>query len=667
MLTALLVPTGKAAAWATEIQGPVQPVLQPLRAIGASGVTDPGSALSQDGRPATLALVGGQPSYLDLDFGLLVMGELELVVSSASDPAPFVELAFSETRGALAFASDHTTWFRRTAFLPASGGETRRLGFGCRSYEECSDGPRPFRYVRVFLRPRSGQEGGLVRVDAVRAHVEPTSLERYRGWFQSSDPLLNRIWWSSVYTLELATQRFEEPYIDLRLCRDDRLRGARVILDGGKRDRCPYVADLAVAALSEYVSHADHGLVGLTLDAFGQAQSDDGYIPASFWLADPRRFIEYPGWWVIALRDYALYSGDLRLVDRQWQHLRRLLDGWLPAQIEAGLVVNRLGRADYALIERTGVSAYDNAVYVEALRAGVALASALGDLDAVARWSARAGALSERTNALLWDDAAGAYRDGGGAVHPQDGNALALIAGVADHGRALRALAYRDACCRRPWGNALADTDDWDGYPWGEKASERVYPFISTFEVRARFELGRAGEALEQLRRTWGWMLAEANGGPGTMWEAVGNGGAPFLDLLNRGVLSMAHGWSTGPASLLSNYVLGVRPTSWGFETFTVEPQLAELSWARGQVWSPRGAIEVSWARKGRDLSLLVRVPASARARVGIPLAGKEVVRVNGRAVWPKSSRRLYQVSGKNRRVYVTLGSGEWRLSASRR
>jgi len=108
------------------------------------------------------------------------------------------------------------------------------------------------------------------------------------------------------------------------------------------------------------------------------------------------------------------------------------------------------------------------------------------------------------------------------------------------------------------------DRNTWDAPGWGMLSGERVYPFMSYYEVSARFMVDDDLSALDQLRRTWGYMLRF---GPGTMWETIGGYGGGPTDVSP----SWDAGWSSGAAPALTRYVLGVLPTSPGFETFTVD------------------------------------------------------------------------------------------------
>ena len=74
---------------------------------------------------------------------------------------------------------------------------------------------------------------------------------------------------------------------------------------------------------------------------------------------------------------------------------------------------------------------------------------------------------------------------------------------------------------------------------------------------------------------------------------------ARTTDASVTGRTSLAHGWSTAPTYALSAYVLGMRPTSPGWRTWTVEPQPIGLRFASGSVGTPYGSLGVGWRRVG--------------------------------------------------------------------
>jgi hypothetical protein len=258
---------------------------------------------------------------------------------------------------------------------------------------------------------------------------------------------------------------------------------------------------------------------------------------------------------VQCLYDYVLYTGDLALAAQLWPNLVKLLDTWYASNARPdGLVANDFGWKDYAFIGRQGnLIAYYNAGYALALEEGTTIASWLARRDQEKGWQARAMALAAPFNATFWDQTAGAYVDAptGPAVHPLDGNVFAILAGLTSPSQALSALGYLGTANRRDWGNTIADNNTWYYSDWGPDPMDRAFPFISYFELLARFTNGMDDSALDLIRREWGWMLA--HGPTTTMWEDIGPDGiAP-----RNSDPSWDHGWSSGAAPALTNYVLG--------------------------------------------------------------------------------------------------------------
>jgi hypothetical protein len=393
----------------------------------------------------------------------------------------------------------------------------------------------------------------------------------------------------------------------------------KVIIDGLQRDRCPYVGDEAVIGMTLLDSTpSDVPVLRSMILWFAQAQRPDGAIPASPLDHRTKILIDYNAYWVEDLYDYVLYTGDLSLARETWPALVRLLDRWYPAHTTAnGLLVNDLGPADYAYIQRPGRTvAYYNAGYVRALRRAAAIAGWLGEPGVAERWRKRILAISHRFSAAFWDAHVGAFRDAttGPVDHPQDGNAFAILAGLATRRQAVSALDYLDMANKRSYGNTVTDTNVWDTPRWGHDAAERVYPFISYFEVLARFSAGLDASATDLLRREWGYMAH--NGPKSTMWETIGPFGGPPVDQRP----SYDSGWSSGAAPALTQYLLGVAPASLGFRTIRLQPHPADVLLAKGTVPTPRGTIRVSWRWTPAAFTETFSVPTAGT--IYVPYAG---------------------------------------------
>lgn len=419
------------------------------------------------------------------------------------------------------------------------------------------------------------------------------------------------------------------------------LLGKLVLHDGAKRDRDPYMGDLAVASLTSYLSHGASAAAATlnVLEDLAAHQRADGWIPPASINGYSLALFDYPLYWVLCSWDYVFYTGDApSYVDKHWGVLTAVLDAYYPAHTDAAtqLLVRPDGYGDYAFLPRPGSAAYYSALYVLALTKGAALAELRTnnnntDDDAATRWRDRAAAVAQGFHETFWDAAASAYLDrnctgAGCAAHAQDGNSLAALAGIGDAATASAALGYLAAHNARPHGNAFYDAG---GEALGAGFSDRVYAFTSYFEGAARFGAARdARGALDLIRRTWGWMAARDPGV--THWEGVGAGGSKY----EGADTSLAHGWSTGVTPLLTAYVLGVTPAGPGFREWSVDVVAADsedVSWARGVVPTPYGPLGVSWrALPGGDVEVVVDAPEGTAGTVRGPAAGSERVGVEG-------------------------------------
>ncbi|WP_395094754.1 alpha-L-rhamnosidase C-terminal domain-containing protein [Armatimonas sp.] len=90
-----------------------------------------------------------------------------------------------------------------------------------------------------------------------------------------------------------------------------------------------------------------------------------------------------------------------------------------------------------------------------------------------------------------------------------------------------------------------------------------------------------------------------------------------LLEMWDRGDLS--HSWGGTPLYQMIVQILGVRPATPGFETFTVAPQPSGLTWAKGIVPTPHGDIKVSWRKQGERLTLELTVPKGCHAEIKLP------------------------------------------------
>jgi alpha-L-rhamnosidase-like protein/F5/8 type C domain-containing protein len=592
------------------------------------------------------------PPSVVVDFGKVVVGYPRITFAGASSNHPGVRLAFSESTQYLTDRSDFTRSDNGESIVPGTDQyavpvnpvtwvDTR----GCRAGTKvCADGLHGFRYLRITLDALAkdapeAEPYGTVKIS--RVSLDFTAFlgtpDTYRGWFESSDPELNQYWYGASYTNELVTDTFRSDDVEPRGADSPSLRGKLVLHDGAKRDRDPYVGDVAVSGRTAYLTHDVAIAARNVLADLADHQRSDGWIPPASIVNYGLTLFDYPLWWVTSGWDYVLYTGDLKYAADYYPNLLKVLDTWYPSVTdEHGLLAKGMngtgGYGDYAFLPRTGQVTYYNALYVKALNDASALARSLGRSADADRWTQRARSVTTAINAQLWDPAAGAYLDSStGAVrHGQDGNGLAVVAGVADPARATSALGYLAKNTALPYGNSFMDNNTLvsDG-------AQRVYAFTSYPEIQARFLAGQADSAIDEIKRLYGWM---ASHDPGTTnWEGIGANGS----LYQGGFTSAAHGWSTGVLPALTNHLLGVTPTGPGFSTWKVEPNPGSVGWARGRVPTPHGPLDVSWTndRKRGAFTMAVSTPKGTQGQLAVPLAKAAVeVRLDGRRVWSGST-----------------------------
>lgn len=211
----------------------------------------------------------------------------------------------------------------------------------------------------------------------------------------------------------------------------------------------------------------------------------------------------------------------------------------------------------------------------------------MSDTSDAGNWTTSAAGIPPAANALLWDDSANLFWDNDTqkVLHPQDGNAWAVISGVAS---GTRAEAISDSLAGR-WIR-----------PYGAPAPEggvTISPFVSGFEVQAHYKVRRADRAVDLIEFMWaGFMLDDPRVTNSTFIEGYSNDGSlsyPAYD--NDPRVSHAHGWATGPTSSLSFLGAGLQLTTAAGATWKISPALGGVDSLEAGYRTPLGTFAVAW------------------------------------------------------------------------
>lgn len=630
-------------AWKTLVQAPASRDVAPVRVVSVSGAVDnPQALVGGDGVTTLDYAAGGEAPVVVLDYGKEIGGISAYDVAGSAE-APTLHASFSE---ALRFMTPRGDLGGFANLLFQSGAPERFETIavtGARRYA----GPLVQggqRYQRITL-----STPGTVQLRGVgfRFTGYLGTPKNLRGHFLSDDRLLNRIWYAGAWTLNL--NQAPAGTAQLPTQRND----GNLIFDGAKRDRAPWTGDQLVAAPTAFHS-VPIEYVRDTLALLGSRPGSSQWWttnrdPSPYAMVKAEGDRSQPGpmpgtcephtvnpvcmmygdtysmMYVIALRNYLLYSGDKAFVRSAWPNVTRQM-AWNEQYVDADGLYSILpeGAGGWNLERNAGVQTYVNGVYRQTLLAAADLGEAIGRTDHVAAWRGAADRVKTGVNAKLFNDSTGVYspnetdRD----VITQDANVQAVLSGIATGARARSVLTRMARALTTPVGRRSVS----EGAPRSYTA--RYSPFMGSLNLQAEFEHGATSDALAYIRSFWGRMVRSDPGN--VIWERPDD----------RGQLtssdSAAHAWSTGPTAWLSRYVLGVEPTTDGFATWSVSPQLGDLRWAQGAVPTPKGEIEVAWKRgRARRFQLTVTAPRGTRGVVSVPrLGAKQTIALDGEIVW---------------------------------
>jgi alpha-L-rhamnosidase len=494
-----------------------------------------------------------------LDFGREVSGRVRLV--SAGGAAATVETSYGESAEE---AMGHPYLGVRKITVPARG-----VAYGPKS---------AFRYVRVTF-PAGGSRWSGIDVEGIAYPVE------YRGSFESSDALLNRIWETGAYTAHLCMQEG--------------------IWDAPKRDRGRWMGDLDVTGRTINSVFADRRLMEETMEQV------IGEEPVK---RDVNTIAGYSALWITGQADFYRHGGDIEYLRRMQGRLLDLLtvmDGEVDA---SGLFTNPEKHkvfvdwsAGFSADTPEARAATQFEFYL-AYREAVYLLGELGDEAHAGEYRVKADRLGEAAQAKLLGGA-------GTFGERWQTNAMAVVSGAAS--------AEEQGAI---WSRVLAHVGD-------EGSTAVVTPYYGYYVLSAMAKVGHRAEALAWMRRYWGGMIAE---GATSFWEAYDphwpkEDFHKYLEADNKKgyYVSLAHGWASGPTAWLMEQVLGIEATGAGFRTVTIRPDLAGLEWARGAEPTPRGVIRVA-VKADR---VTVGLPVGTTATVVLPFSARDVVLENGRVV----------------------------------
>jgi alpha-L-rhamnosidase len=507
-------------------------------------------------------LTDAEAPSIVLDFGRELTGRVEIVSDSDTPATVTVQMGESESE---------------TMKVPFLGVNQMTIpphgtGYGPKS---------AFRYAKI----RYVGGGPALRFKSIHVdHIFYPVI--YAGSFESSDPLLNRIWETGAYTAHL--------------CMQDG------VWDASKRDRGRWMGDTDVSGRVIEDVFGDRSLMEDTLDRLmGPAPVDQHVngIPG------------YSSFWFTGVADYYRHSGSKQFLEREHERMLQLLNFVDREFDERNIYANKSKvwlYVDWSPELNGDTPETRRATTLEfyrAYREASWLLRELGDTANADKYDQRAAALKAGADKYLLDASTGAFG-------PRwQTNAAAVIGGAAGPDR------YSAI-----WEHVFSQVGK------GSTKGLIISPYYNYYVIRAMAETGHRQEALEWIRQFWGGMLRE---GATSFWEGYDPSWYKedfhsSLQADNRSgyFVSLAHGWSAGPTAWLMEQVLGIQPTGAGFSRVDIRPDLVDLSWAKGAEPTPDGLLKVDARKDASGLTVSIDLPEGVVARVSVPAV--TAVTVNG-------------------------------------
>ena len=458
------------------------------------------------------------------------------------------------------------------------------------------------------------------RGQAVRIHARGIFATGYPvqllASFESSDPLLNKIWETSVFTTRLVMQQGYQ----------DCLKREQGTMNTGSFN---YASEGAA------YSFGDFALARKNLLQAIRTQNDTGWFDSEG-VSSPNSDVPTMClWWAIWLKDYYLLSGDLDFVREVYEGLEDNLRYFTKGINHHGLIEGKnlpiFWRGQEIWIDdTTGIGKYDgpfegelvgyNMVYAAALRSAGFLAVELGLKDRADLYERRAARVQESLDSRFWDDKRQLFRDW------RLGDQLASTYSPVFQITALHFDLAKEE--RKP--RLLSYLLDELGLP-DENRSD--YP-LETFNfyhyfLDVLFRNGRDQEALTLMRRYYGRWLKLGATTFGESFRLADYKGKSALDEEYE-----VHAYGTSALSHFYSNLLGVRPVEAGFRKVLIAPHPGDLQWARGKLSTPKGLAEISWTAGSGVFQLDARLPRGSAFEVQPPKGFRQyVVHVNGKSL----------------------------------
>ena len=368
--------------------------------------------------------------------------------------------------------------------------------------------------------------------------------------FKCDIPLINKIWDTCVYTLHL---NMREGFFD-----------------GIKRDRWVWSGDAYQSYFVNYYLTRDRDTVKRTIRMLRGRDPMTTHI---------NTITDYTFYWICSIWDYYYYTGDKGFVADMYPDMLSTLKFVEDRLGDDGMYTTRYG--DWVFIDwsafdkKEGPLCAEQMLLCHAYSAMASCAELLSDAETCAHCKERAEYVRDTVNKLYWDEEKGAFVDdytSGRRNVTRHANIFALLFNLTSKER-------QDSIIK----NVIYNKD----------VTPITTPYFEFYELDAMCKIGDFKYVTDMLHSYWGGMIEL---GATTIWEEFDptmKGTEHYAMYGEKYGKSLCHAWGASPIYLIGRYALGVRPTSAGYATFEVCPNLMCFKNFEGKVPVLDGEVSV--------------------------------------------------------------------------
>lgn len=424
--------------------------------------------------------------------------------------------------------NDHANRDIKTGSAPWASNETNESGFR-------------FAYVELT------SPNMFMQIRCITATLVYRDIE-YRGSFECSDPLLNKIYNTAAYTAHLNMQRY--------------------LWDGIKRDRLVWAGDMNTELATILAVFGANDVIPKSLDLVRDVTPTD---------ASMNGLSSYNLWWMLCHYEWYMGTGNYEYLAAQKDYIKELLTRYMKYVDENGAEKLPEGRFfdwptnDLPNEKHCGLQG----LLRLALLRGGDIMKVLGESETAAECYIAADKLLAHKPMPTAKQPA-ALLSIGGVCDPKE--MFDKVIGPGGAAGLSTFLGYYTLCACAEAGEYEAALDIIRGY-WGKMIELGATTFWEDFNIDWAENAAPIDEPVPEGKK-----------------DIHGDFGAYCYIGLRH---SLCHGWASGPAPYLAANVLGIKVVEPGCRKIKFEPHLAGLEWAKGTYPTPYGDIKVEITKDG--------------------------------------------------------------------